>query len=106
MGLAKDKCTSIYFVDLNKFFGVQTVVLDNSNVRKGLGIHIHESLFSEKHRERRVKKANSFLYILKSNISPKITRNVNLGLYKSVILPVLVYGIQCSALTETDLTVL
>ena len=85
---------------------LQNVVLNNSNVRKDLGIHIHESLFSEKHREHRVKKANSVLYILKSNISPQIARNVNLGLYKSKLLPVLVYGLQSSALTKTDLNLL
>ena len=95
-------------VHFDLFYWIQMIylqnVLNNSYVRKDLGIHIHESLFSEKHREHRVKKANSVLYILKSNISPKIARNVNLVLYKSKFLPVLVYGLQSSVLMKADLT--
>ena len=39
-------------------------------------------------------------------MSLKLATNVKLGLYKSVIPPVLVYGLQCVALTKTELTVL
>ena len=59
-----------------------------------------------KHLEHRVKNANIVLYLLKRNISPKISTNIKLGLYKSVILPLLVYGLQCVALIKTELTVL
>ena len=81
-------------------------MLSNSEVVKDLGIHIHESLSSVKHLEHRVKKANIVLYLLKRNISPKIATIAKLGLYKSVIVPVLVYGLQCVAPTKTELTVI
>ena len=64
MGLAMEKCTAIYFRGANQIFYLQNEVLNSSDVVKDLGIHIHESLSSEKHLEHRVKKANSVLYLL------------------------------------------
>ena len=41
-----------------------------------------------------MKKANKVLYMLKRNIAIKLNTFVKLGLYKSLILPVLLYGFR------------
>ena len=99
-----EKSTTIYFNGSKRVFYLQKKVLNSNDVVKELGIYIHESLSSKKYIEHRVKKANAVLYILKQNISPKNATNVKPGLYKSAILPILVYGLQCVAL-KTDLAV-
>ena len=89
MVLAMDKCTTMSFGASKQNFYLQNKVLNSSDVVKDLGIHIHESLSSEKYLEHRFKKAHSLKkHIVKKarNVSPKIATSVKLGLYKSVIL--------------------
>ena len=104
MGLAMDNCTTIYFRGYKQLFYLEIEMLNSIDEVNVLGIHIHECLSSEKHHQHRVKKANGVLCLLKRNSYPKIATNVKLGLYKSVKIPVLVYYLQCVALTKTNLT--
>ena len=47
-----------------------------------------------------LKKANRALYLLRRNVSPKIKLSVKLGLYKSILLPLLLYGMNCVRLSR------
>ena len=100
------KCTTICFRGSEQIFYLQNVVLNSNEVLKDLGIHIHGDLCSQEHLEHRVKKQICVLYLLRPNFSTKIATKVKLGHHNSVIRPVLVDGLQCVALTKTDLTVL
>ena len=44
----------------------------------------------------RLKKANKVLYLLRRNIALQVRQEIKLGLYKSLILPVLLYGCACT----------
>ena len=48
------------------------------------------------HIEERLKKANKVLYLLRRNIALQERQEIKLGLYKSLILPVLLYGSACT----------
>ena len=94
MELALDKCAKVSFRggDANSMlFGV---VLGTSMVVKDLGIFVSGDLSWKVHIETRLKKANQVLYLLRRNLSAKINTFVKLGLYKSLILPVLLYGLS------------
>ncbi|XP_075248432.1 uncharacterized protein LOC142341389 [Convolutriloba macropyga] len=60
-----------------------------------LGIHIKDDLSWSKHIEERLRNANKVLYILRRNVSVQVKPLMKLGLYKSLILPVLLYGFTC-----------
>ena len=46
------------------------------------------------------KKANRAPYLLRRNVSPKVNVSVKLGLYKSILLPILLYGMNCVRLSR------
>ena len=46
--------------------------------------------------QRTSQKANDFLYCLRRNVAYKANIFVNFGLYKSILLPILLYGFDCS----------
>ena len=50
----------------------------------------------------RIEKANKVFYCLSSNVAFSVKFSVNLGLYKSVILPVLLYVLNCAYQSRTD----
>ena len=52
------------------------------------------------HVSERLKKANRALYLLRRNVSPKVNVSVKLGLYKSILLPILLYGMNCVRLSR------
>ena len=52
--------------------------------------------------EHRIEKANKVFYCLRSNVAFNVKFSVNLGLYKSVILPVLLYVLNCAYQSRTD----
>ena len=54
------------------------------------------------HIETRLKKANQVLYLLRRNLSANINTFVKLGLYKLLILPVLLYGLSCTHISRGD----
>ena len=48
----------------------------------------------------RLKKAHRAVYLLRRNVSPKFNVSVKLGLYKSILLPILLYGMNCVRLNR------
>ena len=102
MELALDKCAKVSLRggDANSMlFGV---VLGTSMVVKDLGIFVSGDLSWKVHIETRLKKANQVLYLLRRNLSAKLNTFVKLGLYKSLILPVLLYGLSCTHISRGD----
>ena len=69
--------------------------LAKSTTVKDLGIHVAADVLWKRQIEERIKKANKVLYMLKRNVATKVKTFVKLGLYKSTILPVLLYGFTC-----------
>ena len=50
----------------------------------------------------RIEKANKVFYCLRSNVAFNVKFSVNIGLYKSVILPILLYVLNCAYQSRTD----
>ena len=103
MELAMDKCTKITFRGSDRSFNILDQKLDNSKTVKGLGIHVSDNLTWKMHIEERLRKANKVLYLLRRNVAVKLQTLVKLGLYKSLILPVLLYGFACVFASRADL---
>ena len=55
------------------------------------------------HLTERLKKANKLLYSLRRNVAYNVNTFVKLGLYKSILLPVLTYGYHCANFLRKDL---
>ena len=70
---------------------------------KNLGIHIKDDLSWSKHIEERLRKANKVLYFLRQNVAVQVKPLIKLGLYKSLILTVLLYGFTCINPLQTEL---
>ena len=80
--------------------------LERSKTVKDLGIIISEDLSWKAHVEERLKKANKVLYSLRRNVAPKVRTHIKLGLYKSLILPVLLYVLSCISPSRAELHLL
>ena len=106
MELAMDKCTKITFRGSDRSFNILDQKLDNSKTVKDLGIHVSDNLTWKMHIEERLRKANKVLYLLRRNVAVKVQTLVKLGLYKSLILPVLLYGFACVFASRADLHLL
>ena len=103
MELAMEKCTKITFRGSDRSFNILDQKLDNSKSLKDLGIHVSENLTWKMHIEERLRKANKVLYLLRRNVAVKLQTLVKLGLYKSLFLPVLLYGFACVIASRADL---
>ena len=73
---------------------------------KDLDIHVSDNLTWKIHIEERLRKANKVLYRFRRNVAVKVQTLVKLGLYKSLILPVLLYGFACVFASRADLHLL
>ena len=58
------------------------------------------------HISKKVAKANGVLYLLRRNVSQSVGARIKLGLYKSLVLPILLYGIQCIHLSKASMIIL
>ena len=103
MEMAFEKCARINFrgVDLNLFL-IKNRVTQLKSI-KDLGIHMLGDLSWSTHLTERLKKANKLLYSLRRNLAYNVNTFVKLGLYKSMILPVLTYGCHCANFLRKDL---
>ena len=70
-------------------------VLEPAEQVKDLGLVIDQKITSTKHVDARLAKANKVLYLVRRNVSYQTRQIVKLGLYKSLILPTLMYGMFC-----------
>ena len=98
MELAFEKCAQINFrgVDKNLFLNGNRVPQPKS--LKDLSIHMLGDLSWSTHLTERLKKANKLLYSLRRYVAYNVNTFVKLGLYKSILLPVLNYGYHCANL--------
>ena len=67
---------------------------------KHLGIFVTKDMTWFLHVSEKLKKANRSLYRLRRNVSPKVNVSVKLGLYKSILLPILLCGMNCLRLSR------
>ena len=95
MELALNKCAQITFRGKKQNFDIVGEDLANADTVKDLGIHIKDDLNWSKHIEERLRKANKLLYLLRRNVAVQNKPLIKLGLYKSLILPVLLYVFIC-----------
>ena len=69
--------------------------LEQSRTVDDLGITINDSLTWKEHVELRIRKANKFVHQIKRNTSYLLTVTAKLNLYKSKLIPILIYGSNC-----------
>ena len=103
MALATDKCAKLTFRGkdtISKLFGEP--LKTEANVRD-LGITLTSDLTWNMHISKKVAKANSVLYLLGRNVSQSVGVRIKLGLYKSLVLPILLYGIRCIHLSKASM---
>ena len=105
MELALDKCAQIIFRGKKQNFDIVGEDLANADTVKDLWIHIKDDLSWSKHIEERLRKANKVLYHLRRNVAVEVKPLIKLGLYKSLILPVLLNGFTCTNLSRSELQI-
>ena len=103
MGLAIEKCAKVLFKGPESHFYLCGSLLQTSAGVKDLGIRIQSDLTWKIHLEERMKKSNRVFYSLRRNVAFKVSMRIKLGLYKSIILPVLIYGSSCCNLNRGDM---
>ena len=86
MELAVDKCEILNIRGPEKDFELLNQNLNSLQAVKDLGININA----------RLNKANRVLYLIRRNVAYAVKPFIKLGLYKSLVLPVLLYGINCT----------
>ena len=103
MELAFEKCAQINFrgVDINLSLNGNRV--PQPKFIKDLGIHMLGDLSWSTHLTERFKKSNKLLCSLRRNVAYNVNTFVKLGLYKSILLPVLTYGCHCANFLRKDL---
>ena len=103
MGLAIEKCANVLFKGPESHFYLCGSLLQTSAGVKDLGIWIKSDLTWKIYLEERMKKANRVFYSLRRSVAFKVNMCIILGLYKSMILPVLMYGSSCCDFNRGDM---
>ena len=102
MGLAIEKRAKVLFKGPESLYLCGSLIQTSAGV-KDLGIRIQSDLTWKIHLEERMKKANRVFYSLRRNVVFKVNMRIKLGLYKSMILPVLMCGSSCCNLNRGDM---
>ena len=100
MDLAIGKCAELKIHHHSGDLMLGTSQLHGADSIKVLGIFVTKDMTWSLHKSERFKKANKALYLLRRNVSPKVNVSVKLGLYKSILLPILLYGMNCVRLSR------
>ena len=106
MELAIDKCAYLNFRGRDQQYKLMEKDLAKSTTVKDLGIHVAADVWWKQHIDERMKKANKVLYLLKRNVATKVNTFVKIGLYKYLILSVLLYGFTFSTAGRTEFQIL
>ena len=80
--------------------------LEQSRSVEDLGITMNDSLTWKEHVELRTRKANKFFHQIKRNTSYLLTVTAKLNLYKSTLIPILIYGSNCYMPSKSDMRLL
>ena len=97
------KCTKINLRGDDKNFNITDQKTNHTKTVENLGIHASDNLTWKTHIEERLRKAKKVLYFLRKNVAVKVQTLSKLGLYKSLILPVLLYGFSYIFTSRIDL---
>ena len=106
MELAIDKCAYLNFRGRDQQYKLMGKDFAKSTTVKDLGIRVAADVSWKQHIEERMKKANKVLYMLKRNVATKVNTFGKLGLYKSLILSVLLYGFTCLTAGRIEIQIL
>ena len=101
MKLAVNKCHLLNFRRTHACLSLNGQPLGEPRKVKDLGVYIADTLIWSTHIEHRIQKANKVFYCLR-NVAFNVKFSVKLGLYESVILPILLYGMNCAYQSRTD----
>ena len=77
--------------------------MDSLQAVKDIGINVSKKLTWSAHINARLNKANKVFYLIRRNVAYAVKSFIKLGLYKSLVLPVLLYGINCTTASKFDL---
>lgn len=97
------KCTKVIFRGKSYDHTLAGHVLQASEQAKDLGIYIDSKLSWTKHIDSRLTKANKAFYCVRRNISHKVPIPIKLKVFKSIIVPILTYGLFCTNPSRGDL---
>ena len=103
MRLAIEKCAKDLFKGSESHFYLCGSLFQTSAGLKDSGIRIQSDLTWQIQLEEKMKKTNRVFYSLRRNVAFKVNMRINLGLHKSIILPVLMYGFSCCNLNRGDM---
>ena len=103
MELAVDKCAILNIRRPEKDFELLNQNLNSLQAVKDLGINVSKKLTWSAHINARFNKANRVLYLIRRYVAYAVKPFIKLGLYKSLVLPVLLYGINCTTSSKSDL---
>ena len=106
MALATDKCAKLTFRGKDTIFKLFGEPLKTEANVRDLGITLTSDLTWNMHISKKVAKANGVLYLLRRNVSQSVGARIKLGLYKSLVLPILLYGIECFHLSKASMIIL
>ena len=104
MSLALDKCFYVEFRGNQHEFILCETAVESRNVIKDLGIHVSKHSTWTTHIDSRMSIANKTFYCIRRNLEMKVKMRIKLGLYKSLILPVLTYGLIFFNISRNDLS--
>ena len=103
MEFAVDKCAILNIRWPEKYFELLNRNLNSLQAFKDLDINVSKKLTWSAHITARLDKANRVLYLIKGNAAYAVKPFIKLGLYKSLVLQVLLYGINCTTASKSDL---
>ena len=103
MALALDKCSQLEFRGRAHDLQLSGSKLESSTEAKDLALIVDYKLSWNKHIDMRLTKANKSFYLIRRNIAYKTLTLIKLGLYKSLLIPILIYGLSCTNLSRGDL---
>ena len=86
-------------------FSFPGTLMEKVHIQKDLGVYVTRDLKWDIHIKKSANKALGVLFTLKRS-SPHLTSSVKLNLYKSMVLPVLLYGSVCWFANVTNIKVL
>ena len=103
MALALDKCTNLIFRGKDKAYQICDKKLKQQTEVKDLDVMACGNLNWSCHIENRLIMANKVLCSLRRTVEKEVKPFTKLGLYKSLVLPVLMYVLNCAQIRRTDM---
>ena len=102
MELAIDKCSMLKNRGTEKEFHLAGKPLKTDSEVRDLAITVGKNFSWTAHINNRLKKANRVFYGIRRNAAFKVNTFIKLGLYKSLILPILLYGLDCLTVVKYE----